>query len=151
MTRHKNTDGKLGQALRKIALRYPEAEEGIACKGTAVECSAFKARNKTFLFVGAAEVRLKLQQSLAEATKLAVKEPGRYQVGFLGWIKATLNHGESPPPGLFERWIDESYRLIVHKHLVAMLPECDVPTTGSPKAAKKKPARKKSTNTRRKD
>src|SRR5713226_561020 len=97
MARQKKTDGGLGQALRKAALRYPEAEEGIVCKGTVIKCSAFKARKKTFLFVGAADVRVKLQESIAEATKLASKEPSRYEVGSLGWVKVKLSSGELPP------------------------------------------------------
>ena len=66
------------KALRTLALQYPECEEGIACKGTAIECTTFKARSKAFLFVARADVRIKLRESLPEAAKLAVKEPGRY-------------------------------------------------------------------------
>jgi len=127
VARQKNTDGGPGQALRTAALRYPEAEEGIACKGTAIECSAFKSRKKTFLFVGAADIRLKLRESIAEAAKLAAKEPGRYEVGALGWVKVKLSAGEQPPLDLLEKWIDESYRVVVDKRLVAMLPERGLP------------------------
>jgi hypothetical protein len=41
-----------------------------------------------------------------------------------------------------ERWIDESYRLLVHKQLVARLPERGLPPTDSA-AGKKKPTMKK--------
>jgi hypothetical protein len=125
--RKKNTDGGLEQALGTAALRYPEAEEGIACKGTAVESSAFKARKKTFLFVSAAGVRLKLRESLAEAAKLASKEPGIYTVGSLGWVHAKLGSGECPPFDLIESWIDESHRSVVDKRLVAILAERGFP------------------------
>jgi hypothetical protein len=121
--RQKNAADGPWHALRTAALRYPEAEEGIACKGTAIECSAFKARKKTFLFLGAADVRLKLRESIAEATKLASKEPSRYEVGSLGWVKVKLSAGEPPPLDLLEKWLDESYRVVVDKRLVAMLPE----------------------------
>jgi len=98
-------------ALRKIAAKYPGVEETIACKGTAVESSAFKAGKKTFLFVRAADARLKLEKSLPEAASLAKKEPGRYEAGAMGWIKVQL--GPEPPPlDLLKRWIDESYRLM---------------------------------------
>ncbi len=136
MTRQKNADSRLAQALRKIALQYPETEEGIACKGTALECSAFKARNKTFLFMSTAEVRVKLGDSLTEAAKLASKEPGRYEVGSLGWVKVSFSPHESPPLDLLQRWIDESYRLLVPKQLVALLPERGQPTAGSTRTAK---------------
>jgi hypothetical protein len=136
------TESKPMQALRKIALRYPEAEEGTSCNK-----SAFKARNKAFLFVGMDEtsynVMLKLRESLAEAAKLAAKEPHQYGVGGVGWIKATFSHKESPPPGLFERWIDESYRLLVHKQLVALLPERKLPAGASTKAVKKNAPKKR--------
>jgi hypothetical protein len=87
----------IGQALRKAAMRYPEAEEGIACKGTAIECSVYKAKKNSFLFVGDREIRLKLK------VKLGTHEP--------------------PPLDLPEQWIDESYRAVADKRLVAMLPE----------------------------
>ena len=112
------------QALRKIALRYPEAEEGTSCNK-----AAFKARNKAFLFVGMDDtsynVMLKLCESLAEAKKLAGTQPDHYGVGGMDWVKVTFNHNESPPASLMEKWIDESYRLLAHKQLVALLPERD--------------------------
>jgi len=130
------------QAWRKTALGYPEAEEGTSCNK-----SAFKARNKAFLFMGvdhvSYNVMVKLQGCLAEAAKLATKEPHRYAVGKRGWVKATFSRDESPPPGLLERWIDESYGLLVHKQLVAMLPDRSPPTADSTRTAKKKVAKKK--------
>ena len=66
---------------------------------------------------------VKLRESLAEAAKLEAKEPECYAVGGHGWVKVTLGRDQFPPPGLLERWIDESYRLLVPKQLVALLPE----------------------------
>ena len=111
------------KALRQLALQYPEAEEGIACKGTAIECSTFKARDKAFLFVGAGVIRLKLHASLPEATKLAAKEPSRYKVGANGWIAVTVSDNLPPPLDVMVRWIDESYRLLAPKQLTAPLPD----------------------------
>src|SRR5262245_32407399 len=104
---------QLLQALRTIALRYPETEEGVACKGTAIECTTFKAGNKAFLFVGAKEIRLKLQASLAEANKLAAKDPDRYKTGAHGWVAISTGDGQAVDLNLLERWVDESYRLLV--------------------------------------
>ena len=147
MTRQTHTESGPVRALRRIALRYPEAEEGTSCSK-----SAFKARNKAFLFVGMDDgsynAMVKLRESLAEAAKLATKAPNRYAVGGHGWVKVTFGHDESPPPGLLERWIDESYRLLVHKQLVAMLPERGLPTGDATKSANKggkKNAKKKAT------
>ncbi len=81
---------------------------------------------------------LKLRESLAEAAKLAAKEPDHYGVGGIGWVKAIFEHDEFPPAGLMERWIDESYRLLAHQQLVALLPERGLPIRHSAKAAKNK-------------
>ncbi|HKA08811.1 MAG TPA: MmcQ/YjbR family DNA-binding protein [Gemmataceae bacterium] len=129
------------QALRRIALRFPEVEERIACKGTAIECTTFKARNKSFLFVGAAEARLKLRESIEEANKLASSEPARFRVGGQGWVKIVFDSDNPAPLDVLERWIDESYRLIAAKQLVAMLAERETPTGRSKTAKTKKPAK----------
>lgn len=98
-------------ALRRIALRCPEVEEGIACKGTALECAAFKARKKTFLFLGAAEIKVKLNKSLNEAAKFEAKDAGCCKVGANGWVAVYLDSEHCPPLDVLQRWIDESYRL----------------------------------------
>ena len=118
---------KIKQPMQKLALRYPEAQEGIACAGTALESKTVKVGNKAFLFLGEKEVRLKLGESLPEATKLASKAPGRYEVGVHGWVKLTFGDNETPPLNLLKRWIDESYRLLAPKKLLALLPERDAP------------------------
>ena len=100
------------KSLRTLALKFPDCEEGTACKGTAIECSTFKVKGKAFLFVGRAEIRLKLADSLAEATRLAAKEPSRYTVGANGWTKITFNDDEPLPMEIVTLWIDESYRLM---------------------------------------
>jgi hypothetical protein len=143
MTRSTHSESGLMQTLRLFALRYPEAEEGIACQGTALECSTFKAGNKAFLFLGAAELRLKLGDSLAEAARHAAKSPELYAVGAHGWVKVMLPKDQAPPPGLLERWIDESYRLLAPKKLVALLPAGGLPAGSPTKAAKKQAPPKK--------
>ena len=131
------------QTLRKLALRYPEAQEGIACEGTTIERRTVKARNKAFVFLGLNDAMLKLHESLTEATHLASKEPSRYKVGAHGWVTVTFGNDESMLEVL-KRWIDESYRLIVPKQLVALLPARGVPTEDSTETAGNK-AKKKST------
>ena len=137
----KANESKPMQELRKIALQYPEAEEGTSCNK-----AAFKARNKAFLFVGMDDtsynVMLKLHESLAEAKKLAAKEPDHYGVGGMDWVKATFSHHESSPAGLMEKWIDESYRLLAHKQLVALLDERPLSGRGSAKVATNKTPKK---------
>ena len=85
MNRRKTIGADPAQALRAIALRYPEVQEGIACKGTALESTSYQVRKKAFLFVSGARepctIRLKLTGSLEEVSGLAKKEPGRYRSG----------------------------------------------------------------------
>lgn len=136
----------LTQSLRELALRYPEAREGVSCEGTALEKRTVTARNKAFLFLGKADVMVKLRDSLAGAARLAAKEPGRYKAGAHGWVTVTFSDGESPPPGLLEKWLDESYRAVANKQLVAMLPQEGFPATK--KTAAKKTVVKKTAASR---
>jgi hypothetical protein len=128
MKRPPHTQAELIKALRNAALRYPEAEEGIACKGTAAEKRTITARGKAFLFLGATDAMLKLRESLAEATGLAAKEPDRYRVGANGWITISFGDPASLAMDRLIRWVDESYRMLAPKQLVAQLPENGRPT-----------------------
>ena len=101
------------QALRKAALLYPGTEEGVACEGTPIESRTVKAQKKAFLFLTIGHARLKLRESLPEAANLAKKQPDQFQVGSGGWVKASLMADGSTPLDVLERWIAESYRLIV--------------------------------------
>jgi predicted DNA-binding protein (MmcQ/YjbR family) len=85
-----------------------------------LEKRTVNARSKAFLFLGAADAMVKLGASLAEATELAGREPGRYRVGAHGWVTVALGDG-GPPLALLEGWVDESYRLVAGKQLVARL------------------------------
>ena len=107
-------------SLRKRALSLPEAEEGTSCNK-----ACFKAGKKNFLFVGEYEDRwdamLKLGGSLPEAEALAAKDPDRFSAGSNGWVTATFAADEKSPASLIEGWVEESYRLLVPKKLVAQL------------------------------
>jgi predicted DNA-binding protein (MmcQ/YjbR family) len=120
MSGKKSSSGASMKSLRAFALGYPEAQEGIACEGTALEKITVKARTRAFLFLSAADAMMKLGDSLPEATELAAKEPARYKVGAHGWVTVTFSD-DPPPLDMVERWIDESYRLVAGKQLVAML------------------------------
>jgi predicted DNA-binding protein (MmcQ/YjbR family) len=97
--------------LRDIALSYPGVEEGVACEGTALEKRTIKARKKAFVFLGVADVMLKLGPLVDEAMALATAEPGRCKVGAHGWVTVQLD--ESSESEQLARWLDESYRLVV--------------------------------------
>ena len=113
MSRQKTTVSAPMKALRRAALRHPDTHEGVSCEGTSLEKRTVKAHKKAFVFLGAADLMVKLRDSLPEAARLAAREPDRYRAGAHGWVKATLPDGEAPPLALLERWIDESYRVVV--------------------------------------
>ena len=100
------------KALRQMALRFPETEEGIACEGTAVEKRTIKVRKKAFLFLGATDAMLKLRDSLPEASRLAREEPLRCKAGASGWVTVTV---KGAPKGLLRKWVEESYGLFAPK------------------------------------
>ncbi len=105
-----NKSGKSGadivSELRALALQFPKVAEGIACKGTAIECSTFGVGRKNFLFLSSGLMRIKLHESLVEATELA-------DVGANGWVKIPLGSEDTPPMKTLKRWLNESFKLIV--------------------------------------
>ncbi|MCA8990733.1 MAG: MmcQ/YjbR family DNA-binding protein [Planctomycetaceae bacterium] len=121
MAKENLVESKPMVAIRKLALKYPEVEEGASCVNR-----AFKARKKAFVFMGMNEstynVRLKLGDSLEEAEQLAEESPENYSVGAHGWTLLTFPHKQNPPKGLMKRWIDESFRLLAPKKLVDETP-----------------------------
>ena len=98
--------------IRLKASRYPGVDEGTACTQ-----SSFKAGKKAFLYVGMQGGRykamFKLKQSIPEATKLAKKDPDRYEVGSAGWTTARFTADDPMPKKLWGKWLDESYELSV--------------------------------------
>ena len=103
-------------------------------EGTACTQSSFKVGKKSFLFIGMQGGRykamFKLSDSIAEATRLAKKEPDRFQVGNTAWVTARFTSQEPLPKKIWEKWLDESYAL-------------SGGTMKSESSAKKKAARKK--------
>lgn len=142
MPRQTQSESEPMKALRRLALAYPETQEGVVCKRI-----AFKARDKAFLFMGmdseCYDAMVKLRESLAEADRLAAETPDRFKVGGHGWVTVTFPHGQYPPPGLLERWIDESYRLLAPRQLVASLPKPAQPSAASTERTQQPPRRKK--------
>ncbi len=107
---------KTATALRKLAFRYPDVVEDVACKGTALETACFDVAKKSFLFIGLRNgeytLRFKLSDSIAEIARLAELEPKRFDTGAGGWSKFVLGEDEAPPLELLAKWIDESHGLI---------------------------------------
>jgi hypothetical protein len=133
--------------LRSLALSYPDTAEGVACAGTALEKRTIKVRNKAFLFLGAKDAMLKLGDSLPQATQLARQQPQQCKVGAHGWVTVALGD-ETVPIDVLRRWIEESYRLLAPKQLVAALPAGGLRAGASRKAAKRAAPKKGAKRTR---
>src|ERR1700733_9236247 len=100
------------EPLRKHALALPDAVEGVACEGTPAERRTVRTNEKAFVFLGTADVMLKLADSLDEARPLAAKEPDRYRPGSGGWTKISFDASSPPDVPRLKRWIEESHRLM---------------------------------------
>lgn len=96
--------------IRDKASRYAGVDEGTACTQ-----SSFKTGKRAFLYIGMQGGRykamFKLNASLAEATKLAKKDPDRFQVGSTAWVTARFTADQPMPKKLWQKWLDESYEL----------------------------------------
>jgi len=129
----KSAAAKYAKVLVELALAYPEAVEEHPWGH-----SAIKVKKKTFVFVAASPEGLslsaKLPHSSLEAKLLPFAQATGYGLGKSGWVTASFDVEEVPPVPVLQAWIDESYRAIAPKKLVALLDGAD------PKPAKRKKA-----------
>src|SRR5881396_767329 len=106
--------------LRKFALAYPEAYEEFPWGHRAI-----KVRGKAFVFQSLEDKRLGLTVKLPltgpAALMMPFTEPTRYGLGKSGWVTARFGSGDGIPLDLLRSWVDESYRAIAPKKLVARL------------------------------
>ena len=107
----------LTKTLRTHALRYPETCEDFPWENDRV----IKVRNKIFVFLGDGGIGVKLTHSNAAALGLPSAKPMAYGLGRSGWVTIDLTKGRKPPVDLLKNWIDESYRAVAPKTLVARL------------------------------
>lgn len=128
------------EVLRQFALKFPEATEDHPWDHIAI-----KVKGKVFVFLAGPEdqfnVTCKLPSSGRMALALPFASPTGYGLGKSGWVTASFRAGDKVPLDRLAEWIEESYRAVAPKKLVAVLdnPEA-VPVK---KAVKKKPAAKK--------
>jgi predicted DNA-binding protein (MmcQ/YjbR family) len=103
--------------VRAFALGFPGAYEDFPWGESVV-----KVGKKIFVFLGMAEtdtpgISVKLRESNEWALSLPGITPTGYGLGRAGWVSVSLNEG--PPMDLLLDWVEESYRLVAPKRLVA--------------------------------
>ena len=135
---------QLSAALLAHALSLPEAWEDHPWGENVA-----KVGKKVFVFFGVPDPReeqlivcVKLPRSGVAALDLGFTEPAGYGLGKSGWIMAQIGRGERVDQRLLEGWIEESYRAVAPKKLVARLDGAPAPAGKA--APKRKPARKPS-------
>lgn len=105
-------------ALRKHALAYPEAYEEFPWGERVI-----KVNKKIFLFLHGDQYTLrvttKLPQSYGAALLAPFAKPTGYGLGKSGWVTAIFRRGEHPPFYVLKSWIDESYRAVAPRRLLA--------------------------------
>lgn len=127
-------------ALIKAALAYPQSVEEHPWGE-----SAIKVKGKVFVFVslhkGVLYVTMKLPQTGRQALELPFATPTGYGLGKNGWVTATFDESADVPVEMLCEWMEESFRTIAPKKIVALLsplPEIlDKPKT-TPKKRKRR-------------
>ncbi len=111
---------KAEDRLREIALAFPEVREEFPWGH-----SAMKVRGKAFVFLSSSEeglsLSMKLPSSGVMALMLPFASPTGYGLGKSGWVTCQFAPGDEIPFELLQEWLDESYRAIAPKKLVAKL------------------------------
>jgi len=114
---------KIATDLRAYAMGFPGATEDFPW-GERVA----KVNGKVFVFLGADPVAraglglsVKLPISCEEALELPFTRPTAYGLGKAGWVSASFGPKDAPPVAILKSWIEESYRSIAPKKLLADL------------------------------
>ena len=114
----------LRAAALAFALSLPETTEDHPWGEDVV-----KVRGKIFVFLGTAastrpRATVKLVESHAHALSIEGAEPTAYGLGSSGWVNVPIGAKEVSAELLFD-WIEESYRIVAPKRLVAQLDAAD--------------------------
>lgn len=106
--------------LVEHALGFPEAWRDTPWEDDLVA----KVGKKIFVFFGDGEtprVGVKLPESAEQALLSGSVTKMAYGLGKWGWVTVALDHPDAPDRGIVEDWIEESYRVVAPKKLVARL------------------------------
>ncbi len=161
MAEPKSPDNPYELSLREFALGYPGAHEDFPWGHRVI-----KVKGKAFIFMGHEHgglgLSVKLPHSNAAALMMPFASPTGYGLGKSGWVSADFPKGQPPPMEMLRQWVDESYRAVAPKKLVAQLGAGAMAASArtkpaaakkaakprKPAAAKKKTAARKSAGTR---
>jgi predicted DNA-binding protein (MmcQ/YjbR family) len=148
MSQSSSLDNPYELALRDVALSYPGTHEDFPWGHRAL-----KVKGKAFLFMGndggGLSLSVKLPHSNAAALMLPFATPTGYGLGKSGWVSAEFPKSEKPPMEMLRQWVDESYRAVAPKKLVAQIGGSTAEGQGAPEkkvaaTRAKAPAAKKS-------
>jgi predicted DNA-binding protein (MmcQ/YjbR family) len=110
--------------VRVFALSLPCADEEFPWGETVV-----KVNKKIFVFLGVVDgsrppgigVKLKDESARAHALSVPGAQPSGYGLGKAGWVWVPLSGQGAPAGELLHEWVEESYRVIATKKLIAEL------------------------------
>jgi predicted DNA-binding protein (MmcQ/YjbR family) len=131
--------------IRSHALGYPESSEAFPWDHLVI-----KVKGKIFVSTyldetsGVLNMSFKLPVSSTMALTLPFAEPTRYGLAKSGWVTVKFGAQDDVPVDMLLEWMDESFRAIAPKRVVAQLEE---PTAG---ASKKRPTAKRKASSKRK-
>jgi predicted DNA-binding protein (MmcQ/YjbR family) len=112
---------RIATRLHKFALGMPGAWEDHPWGETVV-----RVNKKVFVFFGMDDqlgLSAKLPDSREAALTMPFAKPTGYGLGRGGWVTSVFEDGDEPPTDILCDWIEESYRAIAPKKLVAELDE----------------------------
>lgn len=128
---------KMNALLAKVrarALAYPETTEEFPWGDRVV-----KVKGKVFIFMGQDErgafgCSLKLPRSHALVLELPFAEPTGYGLGKSGWVSLRGPELAKAPFAMLEEWLDESFRAVAPKKVLAALDAAAKPSAGTGRA-----------------
>jgi predicted DNA-binding protein (MmcQ/YjbR family) len=122
--------------LRDFALKFPEAVEDHPWDHVAI-----KVKGKMFLVLGGTDDVLTVTCKLPSSGRLALALPfaaaTSYGLGRSGWVTASFQEHDPVPLDRMAEWIEESYRAVAPRTLVAAWDNPDA------EPARKAPAKKR--------
>ena len=127
------------ETLRASALDYPDTIEDFPWGH-----NAFKVNKKVFLFLvnDTAKRILSMSIKLPKTGKAVLKNsfasPTEYGMGKHGWVTLRFSPGDAVPVEQITDWIDESFRAIAPKKIVAFLDDDEAELITTRATTKKK-------------